>query len=255
MFSGLTDGDLILVIHGEVMTSYPAQTTAMSVVKLKDGIVDDIDAAVIDGLVDMGWYSREAVDNSNDTSDITETLPMNTEGVGENTEIETGSPTTEMELEMFSVEVVGTNCIGSNDLLPLVVNAEDLQIDGANLPLIKFNSFDEINQFADTFNEVLAIDQENGLATFADVMGNMNPSHLNSNVVFAIYAETLANQSKYDVYNVTTDGHTLLICVDQIQNERSVTNTVAGRLLIVSVSRDLVEQCDSYNAQLLVCVG
>lgn len=55
LFEGLRDGDKILVVHGMVAESYPAQTVASYCVKLGSGSLDDISLSVRNALAGMGW--------------------------------------------------------------------------------------------------------------------------------------------------------------------------------------------------------
>lgn len=55
MFSGLSTGDQILVLHDGIATSYPAQTGAYFCLRLSHGDISDIPEQVITELTDLGW--------------------------------------------------------------------------------------------------------------------------------------------------------------------------------------------------------
>ena len=55
IFKNLETGDKILVIHGAIAESYPAQTGVYAIFKLDSGSVSDIPQAVIDSLTELGW--------------------------------------------------------------------------------------------------------------------------------------------------------------------------------------------------------
>ena len=55
MFSELSNGDKILVIHDGIAESYPAKTRAYYIMKLNDGEIDDIPQNVVDELDKLGW--------------------------------------------------------------------------------------------------------------------------------------------------------------------------------------------------------
>ncbi len=57
MFSKLSDGDKILVVHGSTAESYPARTGAYAVFKLSDGTIDDVPAEVRTELEELGWLT------------------------------------------------------------------------------------------------------------------------------------------------------------------------------------------------------
>ncbi len=53
--SAMTNGDRILVLHDGVAESYPAQTGAYGIWKLRDGSIEEIPVSVLDSLMDLGW--------------------------------------------------------------------------------------------------------------------------------------------------------------------------------------------------------
>ena len=55
IFKNLETGDKILVIHGAIAESYPAQTGVYAIFKLDGGSISDIPQAVIDSLTELGW--------------------------------------------------------------------------------------------------------------------------------------------------------------------------------------------------------
>lgn len=55
MFSNLSTGDKIFVIHSGVETSYPAQTGVYFCLKLGSGDISDISEDVIHKLIELGW--------------------------------------------------------------------------------------------------------------------------------------------------------------------------------------------------------
>ncbi len=60
LFKGLTTGDKILVIRSNVtLESYPGQTTAYAVIKLRDGAIEDIPEGVIEQLTKLQWIEAQ----------------------------------------------------------------------------------------------------------------------------------------------------------------------------------------------------
>lgn len=54
-FSGIADGDSVLVLYGMVMTSYPGQSDTPLCIKLSDGTVDDVNEDTLNQLKGLGW--------------------------------------------------------------------------------------------------------------------------------------------------------------------------------------------------------
>ncbi len=60
LFEGLTTGDKILVVRSNVtLESYPEQTTAYAVIKLRDGTIEDIPKGVIEQLTELQRLEAE----------------------------------------------------------------------------------------------------------------------------------------------------------------------------------------------------
>lgn len=55
LFSRLSDGDRLLVLHDGIAESYPAKTGAYAVFKLSDGSIEDISAEILTQLDELGW--------------------------------------------------------------------------------------------------------------------------------------------------------------------------------------------------------
>lgn len=66
LFAGLQDGDRILVVHGMVAESYPAQTIASCCIRLGAGSVEDIPLSVRNSLAGLGWLpsGEELLENA-----------------------------------------------------------------------------------------------------------------------------------------------------------------------------------------------
>ena len=59
LFEGYHTGDKVLVIHGGIEDSYPAQSGAYAVIRLKAGEETDIPHTVISELTQLGWIKNE----------------------------------------------------------------------------------------------------------------------------------------------------------------------------------------------------
>ncbi len=60
LFKGLTTGDTVLVVRSNfTLESYPGQTTAYVVIKLRDGTIEDIPEGVIEQLTKLQWIEAQ----------------------------------------------------------------------------------------------------------------------------------------------------------------------------------------------------
>ncbi len=61
MFEGLTTGDKIVVVHGLIMETYPAQTDVLYCFKQEDGGWSDISVELLTDLANMGWVNKDEI--------------------------------------------------------------------------------------------------------------------------------------------------------------------------------------------------
>jgi hypothetical protein len=59
LFTDLSSGDEILVLHDGIQESYPASTGAYYCIKLNDGKPEHIPTSLIESLSEMGWLKKE----------------------------------------------------------------------------------------------------------------------------------------------------------------------------------------------------
>lgn len=59
LFSDLSSGDEILVLHDGIAESYPGQTGVYFCLRLKDGSIEDISENVLAGLRELDWLYEE----------------------------------------------------------------------------------------------------------------------------------------------------------------------------------------------------
>ena len=52
-------GDKILVIHDDIVETYPGKTGVYAIFKLGDGTADDIPQTVVNGLTELGWLESK----------------------------------------------------------------------------------------------------------------------------------------------------------------------------------------------------
>lgn len=59
LFSELSTGDKIFVVHDGIAESYPGQTGAYFCLRLEEGDISDISESVIASLTELGWLDEE----------------------------------------------------------------------------------------------------------------------------------------------------------------------------------------------------
>ena len=58
LFENCQTGDLLFVLHDGVAETYPAQSGAFAVIRLKKGTVEDISNEMITTLTELGWLKK-----------------------------------------------------------------------------------------------------------------------------------------------------------------------------------------------------
>lgn len=257
LFEGLTDGDMVLVVHDGIAESYPAQSGATAVVKLQDGSIDDISRITLDGLVALGWWHYQDVVPTEPTA-TEETRPIELEETEVTTPATDPTPESEPQIEFptepqiapYQSQMVWTNAVNEDVLLSTIINDAVLLEGNKHLPLIRFDDLVDLNNFKEEFCNIFTMDDsDESILSFNDVTSTMDELYFNDYVVFVVYLKVNDDFGQYDVEYIDQRGQTLTINICQIDETEVTTEMESGRFIIISVDRDIANRYVKFVAQ------
>ena len=226
LFDDLDTGDRILVLHDGIAESYPAQTGAYAVISLAEGSLRDIPQQVIDNLTDMGWL---------------EAVP--TVGV---------LPGGARAAEEFETAVAYANWTDSDEIYFGALNRDKMvRSNIRHLPVYKFDTLAELEQFKTAFDGVLAMDYGyDEVPSFADVTGGCDEAFFAENTLMLVYVSAGSGTYRFAVSSVYCDETALCVHVAQTNHPEVVTDDMAGWFLTVAVPDSMVATCTDFDADL-----
>ena len=226
LFDDLDTGDRILVLHDGVAESYPAQTGAYAVFRLEEGSPRDIPQRVIDDLTDMGWL---------------EAVP--TVGV---------IPRGAIAAEELETAVAYANWTDSEEFYFAALNREKMVFSNIpHLPVYKFDTLSELEQFKAAFDGVLAMDYGyDEVPSFEDVTGGCDEDFFAEHTLVLVYVSANSGTYRFAVSGVYCDGEAFCVHVVQTNHPEVVTDDMAGWFVTVAVPDSMVETCTAFDADL-----
>ena len=220
LFDKLDTGDKILVLHDGIAESYPGRTGVYAVFKQEDGTIDDIPQAVISNLTEMGWLDKSEA---------------------------SGTTLTKEELD---TTVSYANWTDAQEIYFGALNTDKLAISSVkHLPIYKFDTLEDLEQFKLTFSEVLTMDHGyNEVPSFHDVTTKYDEAFFEENTLLLVYIATNSGSLRFDLDSVYCDDASLCIHVKQINNPEVVTEDMAGWFITIAVADDMVAGCAEFDA-------
>ena len=226
LFDGLDTGDRILVLHDGVAESYPAQSGAYAVFRLEDGAVSDIPQRVIDELTEMGWLEA-----------------------GPQVNVITGGI---RAADAFETTVSYANWTDGEEIYFGALNREKMALGSVqHLPVYKFDTLDELEQFKAAFDGVLTLDGGyNEVPSFLDATAAYDEAFFAENALVLAYVAAGSGSYRFAVDSVYCDETAFCVYVRQTNDPEVVTMDMAGWFVTVAVPDSMVETCAEFDADL-----
>ena len=132
------------------------------------------------------------------------------------------------------------------------LNADTAQISSIqHLPIYKFESRKEVENFLIQSKEKIAIDQGwNEIPSVNTVLAQYDEAFFEENVLFAVFVHCSNCTYRFKIDSVYNDGKQFIIHVKQANNPREVETIEAGWMLTYTAKKDDVKSCVKFDAQL-----
>ena len=120
---------------------------------------------------------------------------------------------------------------GSDEFYLGALNSDKLSVDSVqHLPIYKFESLAELNQFKTTFANDFSFEQTHGeFKSFEMVVNEIDEDFFNMYSLLLIYVPCNSSSLRYEVEKtVVSNGADVCIYIQQTKNPEEVTNDMAG---------------------------
>lgn len=154
--------------------------------------------------------------------------------------------------EAFEIAVSYANWTEESEIYFGALNKEKMVISSVqHLPIYKFNTLEELEQFKLTFGEVLTMDRGyDEVASFNDITTNYDETFFDENTLLLVYVGANSGTYRFGVSSVFCAENSFCIHIEQTNNPEVVTDDMAGWFITVAVPDSMVENCTEFDADL-----
>ena len=150
----------------------------------------------------------------------------------------------------FDITVSYANWGDLNNLYFHALNADKMIISSVrHLPIYKFDTLAELQQFKDNVKDTLTIDcGYDEVPSFNDATATYDPAFLQKNTLLLVYVEASSGSYRYGVDSVYHADGNFCVHVKQTNYPEIVTDDMAGWFITVAVPDSLAETCTTFDA-------
>ena len=150
----------------------------------------------------------------------------------------------------FDTTVSYANWGDLNDLYFHALNADKMVISSVrHLPIYKFETLAELEQFKDNVKDILTIDcGYDEVPSFNDATANYDAAFFSKNTLLLVYAEASSGSYRYGVDSVYHADGNFCVHVTQTNHPEVVTDDMAGWFITVAVPASVAETCTTFDA-------
>lgn len=131
------------------------------------------------------------------------------------------------------------------------LNSEKLSIDSVHLPVYKFDTWNELEQFKQAFrNDEIQCVSYYGAPSLDETTADYDEKFFDENTLILVYIGASSGSYRFDVESVRIYETTLFVHVEETEKPDVVTCDVAGWLITVAVPDSIVENCTEFDADL-----
>ena len=154
--------------------------------------------------------------------------------------------------EAFEIAVSYANWTEESEIYFGALNKEKMVISSVqHLPIYKFNTSEELEQFKLAFGEVLTMDSGyDEVPSFNDITTNYDETFFDENTLMLVYVGANSGTYRFGVSSVFCAENSFCIHIEQTNNPEVVTDDMAGWFITVAVPDSMVENCTEFDADL-----
>ena len=124
--------------------------------------------------------------------------------------------------------------------------------DFPRLPIFKFESKQELDEFNDKYKDTFTMDQGyNEVPSFNDVTNNYDDEFFKNNTLMLTYNSANSGSYRYTIREVKKENAILVLIVTSLNNQEECTDDRAGSFVRAEVPKEYIKDCKAYDAQLI----
>ena len=123
---------------------------------------------------------------------------------------------------------------------------------GNHLPIFKFDTLDDLNQFKAKYDGVLALDQGyNSALSFNEALSNAqwdSKVFFKDNSLLAVYVPANSGSLRFALHNIEVTYESVCVYVEQTNRPEIFTEDMAGWFVLVEIADDEIRNCYAFDA-------
>ncbi len=153
--------------------------------------------------------------------------------------------------EVFDINVSYANWAKYNQLFAGAMNSEKMSINNVqHLPIYKFDTLDELEQFKQDVDEILTIDQRyDEVPSFNETTADYDESFFEENTLMLVYVGSGSSTYRYGLKGVYAYETTLCIHVEPTNNPIIIADEMAGWFITVALPDSVAANYSEFDAE------
>ena len=154
----------------------------------------------------------------------------------------------------YATKVAYANWSEDDRIIRSCLNPEAMAISSQrHLPVYKFETKSEIDQFKDKFQGEFTFDQGyNDEPSFNEVTAYYDDRFFAERSIVMVYVSSSSGSFRFDIESVSLDDSSMCINVYQTNDPEVYTADMAGWFIIAELDQTVVSQCESFDAKMVL---
>ena len=152
--------------------------------------------------------------------------------------------------EAFDITVSYANWGELNEIYTKALNIDKMAISSVrHLPIYKFDTLAELEQFKNDVKDVLSIDAGyDEMPSFNESTAKYDEAFFTENTLMLVYVEATSGSYRYGVNSVYHADGNFCIHIEQTNNPETHTDDMSGWFITVAVPDSMVADCTTFDA-------
>ncbi len=152
----------------------------------------------------------------------------------------------------FDITVSYANWIESTEIFATALNADKLSISSVqHLPIYKFSTPDDVEQFKLTFGEQLTAGcGYDDIPSFHDEISKYDNDFFEKKFLLLIYIGTNSGAYRFGVDSMFFDASSVCIHIKQTNCPDELTDDMAGWFITIAIPDSMIANCTNFDADL-----
>ncbi|NLZ56184.1 MAG: hypothetical protein GX900_05930 [Clostridiaceae bacterium] len=121
-----------------------------------------------------------------------------------------------------------------------------------HLPVYKFNTEEELDDFKATFQNILTMDSRyDEVPSFNEVTNRYDDNFFSEHTLILAYVEAGSGSYRYDIRDISVEGSTFCLNVTRVDKNEDGTCDMAGWFVIAEVLDSDIKDCTNFDAQMV----